>query len=105
VTAKHHHASPQYSSTSPIENTTPNGAGRGITSLRGCNTSTSDIRWCFAPSSIATTPCAPAMRIASAPTGIPPFSPTTARFIKRPTAMSTDPGTRRFTATTANSST
>jgi hypothetical protein len=75
-----------------------------MTSASGCNTSMSDITWCFAPPSMATTLFAPAMRIASEPTGIPPLSPTTARFINRPTAMSTDPGTRRFTPTTANSS-
>ena len=39
MTAKHHHAIPPYSSTSPIESTTPNGAGTGITSASGCSTS------------------------------------------------------------------
>jgi hypothetical protein len=46
-------------------------------------------------------PSAPATRSAFALTGIPPFSATTARFIVKPTAMTTAPGTRRFTATTA----
>ena len=44
VTAKHHHAIPPYSSTSPIESTTPNGGGAGTTSASGCSTSVFVIR-------------------------------------------------------------
>ena len=44
VTVKHHHAIPPYSSTSPIESTTPNGGPTGITSASGRSTSASVIR-------------------------------------------------------------
>jgi hypothetical protein len=93
--------------TSPMLIACPTGGGSAMTSAKKVSLSSPLSRWCLSARSVcsvAITPAWPDARRASPPTGIPPLTAMTVKFIAKPAKSSVMPGIRRLAAANVSSS-